>query len=199
MSESKRGVNAIFAVSVVLLTAAALAGMYANRNLPVIGEAPAVQAGPAAQGELPEGHPPVESGARIASMEQAIKADPANADLRTQLGNAYYDSRQYQKAIEAYAESLRLKPEDPHVETDMATSYHYLGQHDRALETFDRVLQRTPGFAQALFNKGVVLQVGKNDAAGAVAAWEELLRTNPSFPQKADLEDRIRRLKAGQR
>lgn len=198
MSESKRGVNAVFAATVVLLTAAALAGMYANRNHPVILESPASQP-ESPGGQLPDGHPPVESGAQVAMLEQAINADPSNAELRTQLGNAYYDSRQYQKAIDAYAESLRLKPGDPHVETDMATSHHYLGRHDRALEALDRVLQQSPGFAQALFNKGVVLQAGKNDAAGAAAAWEELLRTNPDFPQKADLEDRIRRLKAGQR
>jgi cytochrome c-type biogenesis protein CcmH/NrfG len=172
--------------------------MYANRNLPVILE-PAASQPEAPGGRLPEGHPPVGSETQVATLEQAIKADPSNVELRTQLGNAYYDTRQYQKAIDAYAESLRLKPGDPHVETDMATSYHYLGQHDRALQTLDRVLQHTPGFTQALFNKGVVLQLGKNDAVGAAAAWEELLRTNPNFPQKADLEDRIRRLKAGQR
>jgi len=81
----------------------------------------------------------------------------------------------------------------------MATSYHYLGQHDRALEILNKVLAYRPNFPQALFNKGVVLHVGKNDVRGAIAAWEELLRTNPSLPNRAELEQRISQLKATER
>lgn len=194
MSEKKRNVNMVFATVVVLLTGAAVTAMYESRNQPVILEAPAVSAGEA---QLPEGHPPLDTSSQAAALEKAIQSDPNNAELRTQLGNTYYDARRFDKAIDAYTESLRLKPGDPSVETDLATSYHNTGQHDRALETLDNVLRHSPGFAQALFNKGVVLQAGKNDAAGAAAAWEELLRRNPDFPQKAELEARIRQLRAG--
>jgi tetratricopeptide (TPR) repeat protein len=78
----------------------------------------------------------------------------------------------------------------------MATCYHFKGQHDKALEILDRVLRYRPGFPQALFNKGIILQIGKSDNRGAVAAWEELLRVNPEFPQRAELEERIRQLRA---
>ena len=195
MSEQSQNVNVAFTAVVCLLAAAGLTAMYQNRNQPAILEAPAVSAG--ATGQLPEGHPPVDTGAQTAALEEAVKRDPTNADLRTQLGNLYYDGSRFDKAIEEYTESLRIRPGDPHVETDLATSYHYVGQHDRALEALDNVLRHTPGFAQALYNKGVVLQAGKNDAAGAAAAWEELLRSNPDYPQKADLEARIRQLRAG--
>jgi len=92
-----------------------------------------------------------------------------------------------------------LRPQSPSVETDLATCYHLLGQHDRALEILDKVLQYRPHFAQALFNKGIVLHSGRNDLKGAIAAWEELLRTNPNLPQRADIEQRIEQLKASQR
>jgi cytochrome c-type biogenesis protein CcmH/NrfG len=67
------------------------------------------------------------------------------------------------------------------------------------LQTLDRVLQERPGFAQALFNKGVILQTARNDAAGAVAAWQELLRSNPDYPRRAELEQKIAQLRSSLR
>src|SRR6266581_1177257 len=72
-----------------------------------------------------------------------------------------------------------------------------------ALEERSRAEPQNPDYrphiAQALFNKGIVLHSGRNDLKGAIAAWEELLRTNPNLPQRADIEQRIEQLKASQR
>ena len=81
----------------------------------------------------------------------------------------------------------------------IVTAAHSKEQLDRALDILNKVLAYRPNFAQALFNKGVVLHVGKNDVRGAIAAWEELLRTNPSLPNRAELEQRISQLKATER
>ena len=148
---------------------------------------------------LPENHPPLDYARELAALEERSRAEPQNPDYRTRIGNVYYDMGEYEKAIEAYEQSLALRPQSPSVETDLATCYHLLGQHDRALEILDKVLQYRPHFAQALFNKGIVLHSGRNDLKGAIAAWEELLRTNPNLPQRADIEQRIEQLKASQR
>jgi tetratricopeptide (TPR) repeat protein len=194
MTTQKSRINTIFAVAVLLLAATAAVSMYLNQNLPVIteGAGPA----PAENAQLPEGHPPIDAANKIASLEQMSQADPQNADIKTQVGNAHYDAGQYQKAAEAYEQSLKQRPENPGVETDLATCYHYLGQHDKAIEILDKVLQYSPGFAQALFNKGIVLQAGKKDPQGAIAVWENLLRSNPSFPQRAEIEQKINQLKS---
>jgi cytochrome c-type biogenesis protein CcmH/NrfG len=185
--------NPVFGSAVALLAAAALFGMYLNRNQPVIADAPAPEFGSA---RLPEGHPPVDTAARITAAEQLTRDNPQSAQYRSELGNAYYDAGQYDKAVRAYIESLKLQPDNPSVETDLATSYHYLGQNDQALQLLDKVLKQNPGFGQALFNKGVVLQVGKKDIAGAVAAWEQLLQADPAFARRADLERKIGELKS---
>jgi tetratricopeptide (TPR) repeat protein len=194
MPDGKTRVNLIFGSAVATLAATALYFMYVNRDLPAIREAPQAEFSPGSA--LPQDHPPIDGASRLALLEQTIRNDPENADHRTQLGNLHYDMGQYQKAIEAYEESLRLKPRNPSVETDMATCYHYLGQHDRALAIINRVLDTDPGFPQALFNKGVILQAGKKDVPGAIAAWEALLKREPNFPQKAELERRISELKS---
>ena len=189
-------INLVFGSAVALLVAVALFGMYLNRSLPVVADAPA----PVFDGSsLPENHPPVDGASRIAAAEQLTRDNPNNPEYKTELGNAYYDAGQYEKAAHAYRESLELQPDNPAVQTDLATSYHYLGRPDEALEVLAAVLKQHPGFGQALFNKGVVLQVGKKDLAGAIAAWEELLRADPGFAQRADLERKVGELKSRMR
>ncbi len=196
MAGNSAKTNTVFAVVVIFLAAIAVVSMYLDRNLPPVQEA-AAPVNPAGT-QLPPGHPPVDASNRIASLEQASQSDPQNADLMVQLGNAYYDAGQYQKAAEAYQQSLQLRPRNAGVETDLATCYHFLGQHDKALEILDKVLKYSPGFPQALFNKGIVLQAA-NDTKGAIAAWESLLASDPNFPRRADIEQKINELKSSVR
>jgi hypothetical protein len=46
-----------------------------------------------------------------------------------------------------------------------------------------------------MFNKGVILADAKKDVKGAIILWEDLLRSNPNYAQRAELEQRIRQLK----
>jgi tetratricopeptide (TPR) repeat protein len=190
---NKPAINLLFGLVIAALGSAALFSAYVNRNRPVV-----LEAAPATTADkLPEGHPSLDTASQIQSLEDLSRKDPGNPDYRIQLGNAYYDMGQYQKAIDAYQEGLKLRPQDAAVETDLGTCYHYLGQSDRALGVLDHVLLHQPAYSQALFNKGIVLLDGKKDAKGAIAVWEELLRGNPGFPKRAEVEQRIRQLKSG--
>jgi tetratricopeptide (TPR) repeat protein len=146
--------------------------------------------------QLPDKQPPVDSAGRIAALEQLIAREPQNADYLAQTANLYYDLRQYDKAADYYQRSLNIRPRDPNVETDLATCFHYLGQDDKALEILNNVLSYNPRFVQAQFNKGIVLVEGKKDIKGGIAVWENLLRSEPAYSQKAELEQRIQQLKA---
>ena len=188
MAISKFSVNLIFAAIVIALalTAAMFIQTNSTRN----------DTQPAAVQETPGGSmPPIDAQQRLAAMEQLSAQDPQNADYQTQTANLYYDIGQYEKAVSFYEKSLSLRPNDPNVETDLAVSFHYIGQSDKALERLDNVLRYSPGFPQAMFNKGVILMEARKDAKGAIAIWEDLLRLNPSYAQRSDLERRIRQLK----
>jgi hypothetical protein len=50
-----------------------------------------------------------------------------------------------------------------------------------------------------MFNKGIILAHGKNDVQGAMGIWEDLLRRDPAFSQKAGLQQKINQLKASVR
>ncbi len=193
MADQKSRTNLIFAMVIIALAGVAVTSMYLNMDRPVIQAAPPMDPSTTS---LPPDHPPVNTSNRLAELETLSAGDPQNAEYKTQIGNTYYDLGQYQKAIDSYEASLRLKPGDPGVETDLATSYHFLGQEDKALDLLNKVLQSRPDFPQALFNKGIVLIDGKHDTAGGIAVWEYLLKSNPDFPQRAQVEQKIRALKS---
>jgi len=193
MSRSGR-INWVFGGVVGALALLAITSMLLKEGRRPILEPEA--SNPAGSAALPENHPPIDALNRANTLLQMILKDPQNADIRVQLGDAYYDAGLYQEAARAYEEGIAMKPQGPEVETDLATCYHYLGQDDKALQALDRVLLEHPGFAQALFNKGVILQTARNDAAGAVAAWQELLRSNPDYPRRTELEQKISQLQS---
>lgn len=132
---------------------------------------------------------------QLTHLEQLFAENPGNPDYATQIANLRYDHGDYEKAAVYYQKSLNLRPQDPNVETDLATCYHYLGQNDKALETLDKVIKYRPGFSQAKYNKGMVLVNGKKDIKGGISVWEDLLRSDPGFPHREELEQKIRQLK----
>ncbi len=115
----------------------------------------------------------------IASLEQATKDNPDNNQAWVELGHAYFDTGQAQKAIAAYTQALTLMPGDLNVMTDLGVMYHQNKQHQKAIELFDQVLKTDPQHEQARFNKGVVLLTGINDHDAALAEWKTLLKYHP--------------------
>lgn len=122
--------------------------------------------------------------AQAAPLLLQVKADPKNPALLANLGNIYYDAKQYPAAIEYYERSLKLQPADTSVRTDLGTAYWYTGNADTAIAEFSKSLSYDPQKADTLFNLGIVKWQGKKDGPGAVAAWKKLLETNPAYPDK---------------
>jgi len=75
-----------------------------------------------------------------------------------------------------------VNPTDINVSTDLGTALWYSGRADEALAQYERSLAINATHAQTLFNVGIVRADGKRDYAGAVSAWETLLKTNPDYP-----------------
>jgi len=192
MALPKSSVNVIFAAVVAALGLTAVIYYFNSQRQQVQMQA-------ADSSRLPEQRPPVDLDGRITALQQLSAREPQNPDYPAQIGNLYYDSGQYAKAAEFYQRSLNIRPRDPNVETDLATCLHYIGQDDRALQVLDNVLEYNPSFTQAKFNKGIVLIEGKKDVKGGISVWEDLLRSDPGYAQRAELEQRINQLKASTR
>lgn len=130
-----------------------------------------------------------------APLIDAINKDPNDFDALVKLGNLFYDGQQFPVAIQYYERALNIHPENPDVRTDMGTAYFYNGNPDRAIAELQTSLKYRPGHAQALFNLGWVRWQGKQDPKGASAAWQQLLKENPNYPQRQQVEQYIAKAK----
>lgn len=121
--------------------------------------------------------------ARARELEAIAEREPSNAEVRTQLGNLYFDAERYDQAIRWYEDSLRVDPRNPNVSTDLGVSYYYTNQPDRALAQFEHSLSIDPSHTKTILNTGIVRAFGKQDLEGAAAAWERVIALAPDSPE----------------
>jgi cytochrome c-type biogenesis protein CcmH/NrfG len=153
---------------------------------------------------VPPGMPPGPAGmpaqgagdnfqARITAMQAVVARDPKNREAWVQLGNDYFDTRQAQKAVDAYQKALDLKAGDPNVLTDQGVMYRDLGQFDHAVENFQKANQIDPRHVQSLFNLGVVYMQDLKQPKKAIEVWNKVIQTAPQSEQamqsRAAIED----------
>jgi cytochrome c-type biogenesis protein CcmH/NrfG len=143
----------------------------------------ATAAGPAQGGVAGQPQAPPLDEARVQSLMTVIKNDPKNAGAAVQLGNTYFDAERYPDAIKWYEESLRIDPSNPDASTDLGVSFYYTGQTDRALQQFSHSLKLDPKHTKTWLNQGIVLAFGKQDLAGAQAAWQQVVELAPGSPE----------------
>jgi cytochrome c-type biogenesis protein CcmH/NrfG len=126
-----------------------------------------------------------------------LKSDPNNSGLLIQVGNIYKATHQFKEASEYYDQALKIDPKNVAIRTEMASCLYYNGDVDGAIAQLQQSLQYEPKDANSLFNLGVMKWQGKQDAQGALAAWQELLKSNPnlSADRKANVQKLIEEAK----
>jgi tetratricopeptide (TPR) repeat protein len=139
----------------------------------------------------PSGPSPVE----IAALEQATAREPKSARAWIQLGDAYFDSRQPQKAVDAYAKALEIDPHNPNVLTDQGVMYRELGQPQKALANFQKASEIDPSHVQSVFNMGVVYSTNLGQPEKAIQAWNRVIQMAPASPQAAQARQLLEGLK----
>ena len=117
---------------------------------------------------------------RIAIARQLVAQNPKDVQAWISLGNDYFDSRQFQAAVDAYAKALELDPRNPDVLTDQGVMYRDLGQYDKALANFLKANQIAPTHMQSLMNAGVVYAYDLKDQKRAEEAWLKVIANDKS-------------------
>lgn len=173
-------------LAVIMLMIGALGG-YAlslpSRTLAAPAPAAPAQAPPAASAVADEN--------ALAAYRDILVRDPKNAQAAISAGNLLYDARRYAEAIPFYQQAIALDPGNANVSTDLGTALWYSGRADEALAQYAHSLSVDARHAQTLFNMGIVKSEGKRDYAGAAASWEQLLASNPSYPNAASVRSLI--------
>jgi cytochrome c-type biogenesis protein CcmH/NrfG len=109
------------------------------------------------------------------------RLNPNDSSLLVQIGNVYRSAHQFKDASEYYAKALQLDPRNVPIRTELASCLYYVGDVDGALKQLHQALEANPKDANSLFNLGIIEWREKKDAAGALAAWDRLLKANPKL------------------
>lgn len=133
----------------------------------------------------------------LRAFKDILVQDPKNVKAAIEIGNRLYDGNRFAEAIPYYRQALELEPGNVNVSTDLGTALFYAGLVDDALLQFESSLKIDPGHAQTYFNIGIVRRDGKKDVAGAVSAWEQLLATQPDYPDAARVRAMIAETRKG--
>jgi cytochrome c-type biogenesis protein CcmH/NrfG len=118
---------------------------------------------------------------KAAPLLEKLKSDPTNSDLLIQVGNIYEATHQFKDAAGYYSRALQANPKNVTIRTQLASSLYYDGDVDGAISQIQKALQYDPKDVNSLFNLGMMEWQGKQDGKGALAAWQELLKSNPQL------------------
>jgi len=143
--------------------------------------------------------PTLEDMKRMADKQSApllekLKSDPNNGELLAQVGAFYHASHQFKEAVAYYERAVQIEPRSMAFRTRLASSLYRSGDVDGAIAQLNKALRYDPKDANALFNLGMIRLQGKQDGNGAVAAWQQLLKSNPQLG--ADRKAEVQKLMA---
>ena len=125
---------------------------------------------------------------------EKLRSDPNNSALLIQVGAIYHSSHQFKEASSCYDKAVKIEPGNVSLRNKLASSLYRSGDADGAIAQLNQALSYDPKDANSLFNLGMIKLQGKGDGKGAVAAWQQLLKSNPQM--SADRRAEVQKLMA---
>jgi len=140
--------------------------------------------------------PPADLQKQIDTLRSILKDDPKSRNALMQRGNLYFDANQFDLAIETYSRALEIDPKNADVRTDMGIMYRKKKDYDRAIAEFKRAAEVNPKHVNSRYNLGIVLLHDKQDIKGAIKAWEDYLRVEPTGPRADNIRKQMDKIRA---
>ena len=117
----------------------------------------------------------------IASLERAVALRPAFFEAWLNLGNAFLESRDPERALRCYATAEALDASVAQLHNNAGNAHRDSGRPAEAIAAYRRALAIDPRYASAHSNLGNVLK-DLGDAEGAVREFREALALVPDRP-----------------
>jgi cytochrome c-type biogenesis protein CcmH/NrfG len=181
----------VYAIAAICLASGLAIGYVTGGSSSAPSPQTAAAAPRAAQGAINAGHaanrvPSLDEMRQVADKQAAVvleklKTDPNNTALLVQAGDVYYRSHQFGDATTYYDRAVKADPRNVALRTKLSSSLYRSGDVDGAIAELNRALRYDPKDANSLFNLGTIRLQGKGDGRGALAAWQQLLKTNPQL------------------
>jgi cytochrome c-type biogenesis protein CcmH/NrfG len=204
-SQARWQASQVYALAAVCLVVGVLVGyLFRGSESSLASSKPAATANGPAAGNPGRQMPSLEQMKHMAD-EQAkpllvqLQSDSNNAALLEKIATIYQSTHQFKEGIGYYERSLNIAPNNTAVRNELASCLYYTGDADGAINQLEQVLKTDPKNTDSLFNLGVIKWQAKNDPSGALAAWQQLLKSNPKLAhdKRAQVESLIAEVKRG--
>jgi eukaryotic-like serine/threonine-protein kinase len=148
---------------------------------------------------------PEAAGERVRWYQAAVAAHPESTVALTLLGMALMRRRDYDGAIAAFREAIRLDSTDAHAHNNLGLALGSKRNLDGAIAEIREAIRLDPDEASFRINLGAVL-LHKGDLDGAIAAFRKAIRLDPkdaharnnlgaALREKGDLDGAIAQLR----
>jgi protein O-mannosyl-transferase len=114
--------------------------------------------------------------------KDAVKKSPASSFARNNLGNAYKDKGDIDKALNEYQTALKIDPWYRSAHNNLGVAYDSLGRFDDAVREYKEVLRLTPSNAMAHYNlANSYYKIGRFE--DAILEYKEALKVKYDYPE----------------
>jgi tetratricopeptide (TPR) repeat protein len=105
---------------------------------------------------------------------------PGCSNDQSEMGDRNFRSGNYEAAIDAYTEHLRLNPNDLTTLYNRGRAFQELGKSEKALEDFQKVIRQDPENVNALLSVANDYFTRLRDYENALFYAEKVLKVNPN-------------------
>jgi len=132
---------------------------------------------------------------QIQKLKDAWNDNPRSYDANVQLGNAYFDISQFQRATFYYKNANLDKPGQPSVLIDLGVSYFNINKPDSALLFIEEALEVDPNHIYGLYNAGIIYyNVGQVDRA--ILVWQQLISSHSESREAQAAKEFIKQIES---
>ena len=89
-----------------------------------------------------------------AAGQRTVSQEPADVEQIYQAGVSYYESGDYEKAIEAYKRAIQLNPGSMDFYYHLGMAFSSLGRYKEAVQAYSSAIRLRPEYAAAYYNLG---------------------------------------------
>jgi len=109
-----------------------------------------------------------------------LERNPLTPIAYNNRGDAKYELKDYQSAIDDYNKAIEIKKQAPGVYSNRGNSKKELGDFKGAIADYDVAISMNPKYTEAYFNRALVKTIS-GDASGAISDFDKTIELKPDF------------------
>jgi tetratricopeptide (TPR) repeat protein len=113
-----------------------------------------------------------------AAAQKSVSQEPADVEQIYQAGVSYYESGDYEKAIEAYKRAIQLAPASVDSYYHLGMAFSSLGRFKEAIKAYNSAIRLRPEYAVAYYNLGHAYS-NLREHEKAVRAFQRAIQYEP--------------------